>query len=75
MSSEPQIVVVAEDEWIIRATAVEVLTQAGFAVVEAADGAGALAAIMQRSADVRALFTDVRMPGSIDGLELARRRW
>ena len=73
MSAEPQIVVVAEDEWIIRETAVEVLTQAGFTVVEAADGAGALAAIMQRPAEVRALFTDVRMPGSIDGLELARR--
>ena len=73
METQPQVVVVAEDEWIIRETAVEVLTEAGFAVVGAADGAGALAAIAKRSSEVRALFTDVRMPGSIDGLELARR--
>ena len=63
----------AEDEWIIRETAATMLTEAGFIVIEAADGAGALAAIAQRPSEVHALFTDVRMPGPIDGLELARR--
>ena len=73
MSLQPRVVVVAEDEWIIRETAVEVLTEAGFVVIEAADGAGALAAIAQCSSEVSALFTDVRMPGPIDGFELAHR--
>ena len=73
MNMQPQVVVVAEDEWIIREIAVEVLTEAGFTVIEAADGASALSAIAQRSAEVSALFTDIRMPGPIDGIELARR--
>ena len=73
MNIQLQVVVVAEDEWIIRQTAVEALTEAGFIVIEAEHGAGALDSIMNNPGRVHALFTDVRMPGPIDGFELARR--
>ncbi len=64
---------VVEDEWLIRATLVEVLADAGFHVLEAEQGDVALEALERYAPAVDLLFTDIRMPGSIDGLELARR--
>ena len=72
----PIVVIVAEDEAALRTLAGEVLAEAGFTVVEAAHADDALAIMKSRAVDV--LFTDVQMPGSMDGLELARyvrRRW
>jgi len=63
-------VLVVEDEAIIRMTLVDELEDAGFAVIEA-EGADAAVAIMSKGATIRAVITDVRMPGSIDGLGLA----
>ena len=71
------VILVVEDEAIIRMAAVDVLEQAGFAVVEAADAESAICILELRS-DVRAVFTDINMPGSLDGLRLAhaiRGRW
>ena len=48
----------------------KVLAEAGYTVVEAARADDALAIMKSRSVDL--LFTDVQMPGSMDGLELAR---
>ena len=42
-------------------------------IVEAADGEEALTILDQRATDIGALVTDVRMPGTCNGLELARR--
>ena len=70
---QSKVVLVVEDEWIVRATLVEVLADAGFFVVEAEQGAVALEALERHAPAVDVLFTDVRMPGDIDGLELARR--
>ena len=53
------------------------MEDAGFAVLEASNADEALAILESRS-DIRAVFTDIRMPGSMDGWELAgaiRRRW
>jgi len=63
-------VLVVEDEAIIRMMLVDELEDAGIAVIEA-EGADAAAAIMSNGATIRAVVTDVRMPGTMDGLGLA----
>lgn len=68
----PAVVLVVEDEPITRLVAVDVLKDEGFAVLEATNADGALALLRDRP-DVRVLFTDVDMPGTMDGLALARR--
>ena len=65
------VVLLVEDEPIIRWASADMLTDAGFDVVEARDADEALSVLRSRP-DVCVLFTDVDMPGSIDGLELAR---
>lgn len=64
-------VLVVEDEVLIRLLIVDELREAGFAVIEAAcaDEAFSLFASGQH---VDLVFTDVRMPGQVDGLGLAR---
>ena len=71
------VVLVVEDEFLIRMHAVEIIQDAGFDVVEAADANEAIA-ILESRRDIRVVFTDIRMPGSMDGLKLAhavRDRW
>ncbi len=65
-------VLVVEDEILTRVDAAACLREAGFDVVEAGSGAEALAVMSERD-DVRLIFTDIQMPGPVDGLELARR--
>ena len=77
-AAKPFVVVIAEDEPLIRMLAVDVLTEQGFEVIEAAHANEALAILEAQAADIHMLFTDIHMPGSIDGLELAhhaRRHW
>ncbi len=62
-----------EDEWLIRDTLVEVLTQASFRVLEAEQGEAALATLQEHGPAIDLLFTDIRMPGRLNGLELAQR--
>lgn len=72
----PVIVLLAEDETIVRLLANDVLTEADYRVVEAHDGQQALT-ILSSYNTVRALVTDVTMP-NVDGLALAkivRQRW
>lgn len=71
------IVLLVEDEPLVRMFGTDVLEDAGFEVVEAASGDEALRVLESRS-DIRVLFTDVDMPGSINGFQLARvasARW
>jgi len=71
------VVLVVEDETIVRLGAVDMLTDAGFRVVEAASADEAIT-ILEARHDVRVVVTDVQMPGSMDGLKLAatiRNRW
>ena len=79
MSATPrrQIVLVVEDEALIRMVTVEIVELAGYDVIEAADADEAVAILEARS-DVVLVVTDVDMPGSMDGLKLAhavRDRW
>jgi CheY-like chemotaxis protein len=69
---QPVIVLLVEDEALVRMMAADVLREeGGFKVVEAADADEALT-VLDATADVRALVTDVEMPGSLDGFTLAR---
>ena len=68
---------VVEDEVLIRLDMVDCLEEAGFEV-EAAATAGQAIRILERRKDIRLIFTDVDVPGSMDGLKLAayvRDRW
>ena len=70
-------VLVVEDEALIRMSIVARLEAEGFDVLEAVNADQAIA-ILERKPDIRMLFTDVDMPGSMDGLKLSafvRDRW
>ena len=65
-------------ELIIRLNAVYFLTDAGFVVLEAGHAAEALELLERCAGQVHVLFTDVNMPGDLDGLGLAHlvaERW
>jgi CheY-like chemotaxis protein len=66
----PPIVLVVEDEMLLRMRAVDMVEDAGYLPIEAADADEALAILQSRS-DIALLFTDIQMPGSMTGLELA----
>jgi CheY-like chemotaxis protein len=65
-------VLIVEDEPLLRSMAVEFLSEAGLITFEAENATEALELLNHRAPEVAVLFTDVRMPGSMDGLELAR---
>ncbi len=70
-------VLVVEDEMLIRLNVVDELEGAGYEVFEAANADDAIA-ILAITPSVRLLFTDIDMPGTIDGLKLAaavQHRW
>src|SRR5471030_1755527 len=70
-------VLVVEDEMLLRMRAVDMVEDAGFTSVEAINADDALAILESRS-DIELLFTDIQMPGSMDGLKLANavhERW
>jgi CheY-like chemotaxis protein len=70
-------ILVVEDEALIRLWAADLLEENGFSVLEAKDAEAALK-VLQSRPDVKLLFTDVQMPGSLNGIELAREvhaRW
>jgi CheY-like chemotaxis protein len=71
------LVLIVDDEPFIRLTATLLLEDAGFDVVIATNADDALSVLDARS-DVRVVFTDVQMPGTMDGLRLAQKiheRW
>jgi CheY-like chemotaxis protein len=74
---ETTVILIVEDEAIIRIATAALLEDAGYTVLEARDADEAVQ-ILESRIDIRAVFTDIRMPGSIDGLRLAhaiRHRW
>ena len=64
-------VLIVEDENLLRLILAEFLTECGFEVREAANADEAIAALVKTDLDVDIVFTDVRMPGRIDGFGLA----
>jgi CheY-like chemotaxis protein len=76
-SAAPAVVLVVEDEMLLRMRAVDMVEDAGYTSVEAVDADEAVAILESRS-DIALMFTDIQMPGSMDGLKLAHamhRRW
>ena len=68
----PVVVLLAEDEALVRMMAADVLREdGGFKVVEVVNADEALT-VLEATADIRALVTDVEMPGSLNGFTLAR---
>ena len=70
-------VLVVEDEFLSRLHAVNLVEEAGYKAVEASNADEAIA-ILEARKDIRIVFTDVDMPGTMDGLKLAhaiRTRW
>ena len=65
------VVLVVEDEFLVRATQVDILRDAGFRVLEAEDADEAFEVLKKRP-EIKAVLTDVDMPGSLDGFEFAR---
>ena len=72
-SEDPPVVLLVEDEPLVRMTAADGLEEAGFHVLEAANADVALKVLEARSDEVQVLFTDVDMPGSMDGMALAEQ--
>ncbi len=73
----PPLVLVVEDEFLVRMNALSLLEEAGFSVIEAGSADDAIALLESRK-DIRIVLTDINMPGSMDGLRLAhaiRNRW
>ena len=71
------VVLVVEDEALLRMHAVDFIEAAGYRVLEAADTDTAIA-IIEANPAIRVVLTDIDLPGSMDGLRLAaaiRRRW
>ena len=71
------VVLVVEDEAMVRLAAATGLEEEGFIVVEAANADEAVRILESRN-DIRIVFTDIDMPGSMDGIKLAacvRDRW
>ncbi len=71
------VVLIVEDELLIRLHAAQIIEEAEFDVIEASNADEAIA-ILEARPDISVLFTDIQMPGSMDGLKLAaavKRRW
>jgi CheY-like chemotaxis protein len=77
VSGQRPVVLVVEDEILTRMNALEMVKEAGFEAISASDADEAIRILESRN-DIRAVFTDVKMPGSMDGVRLARvvrSRW
>ena len=71
------VVLIVEDDFLLRLDAMQMLEEAGFKVVEASNSDQAIL-ILEARPDINVMFTDIDMPGSIDGIKLAhavRGRW
>ena len=77
MTEPTPIVLVVEDEMVLRMRAVDIVEDAGFVSIEAVSADQAIE-ILESRCDIALLFTDIQMPGSMDGLKLAHAvhtRW
>ncbi len=77
MNNGKAVVLVVEDSTIIRMGAVDLVLSAGYEALEACDADEAIRILEERE-DVDLVFTDVQMPGTMDGIKLChyiRERW
>jgi CheY-like chemotaxis protein len=77
VESKRPVVLIVEDEILLRMNAVDMVGAAGFEVIEAGNADEAIE-ILETRPDITVVFTDIQIPGSMDGLKLARAikgRW
>ena len=77
LDKDRAVALVVEDDSLIRMNAAAIMEDVGFAVIEACDADEAMRAL-ENQHDIRAVFTDITMPGSMDGWALAQTicsRW
>lgn len=79
LSHNKAAVLVVEDDFLIRANAIDMVREFGFEAIEAVDADHAISFLEAYPAlTISVVFTDIQMPGSMDGLRLAaviRHRW
>ncbi len=63
-------ILIVEDDELVRELGVEFLSDAGFQVLEATNGEEALS-LLESNPNIGVLFTDINMPGPLDGITLA----
>jgi CheY-like chemotaxis protein len=71
------VVLIVEDDFLLRIDAADMIKAAGFEVIEAGNADQAIK-VLEARPDITVVFTDIQMPGSMDGLKLARAvrgRW
>jgi CheY-like chemotaxis protein len=71
MARADPVILIVEDEFLLRLDSAETIEHAGFEVIQAANADAAIA-ILNARPDIHVVFTDIQMPGSMDGLKLAR---
>jgi CheY-like chemotaxis protein len=77
VESKRPVVLIVEDELLLRMDAVDMMGAAGFEAIEAGTADEAIE-ILEARPDISVVFTDIQIPGSMDGLKLARAirgRW
>jgi CheY-like chemotaxis protein len=75
--SKRPVVLIVEDEFLLRMDAADMIAAAGFEVLEAGNADEAIR-LLEARPDITVVFTDIQLPGSMDGLKLARAvkgRW
>jgi two-component system, response regulator PdtaR len=78
MAAPARVVLVVEDESVIRMAAAAILQDEGFGVLEAEHADAAKTLLEAQAGDVHVLFTDIHMPGEMNGSQLAHHtswRW
>jgi CheY-like chemotaxis protein len=76
-STAKDLILVVEDEALIRMHSADMIRDFGFEVIEAMNADEAVS-LLESVSDIKVVFTDIQMPGSMDGLLLAavvRDRW
>lgn len=68
----PRVALVVEDEWLVRFEIADILEEAGWCVLEAATGERAME-FVEEALRIDLLVTDIRLPGVVDGWEVAER--
>jgi DNA-binding NtrC family response regulator len=77
LSCVPDVILIVEDEMMLRMLVVDMVEDAGYTAIEASDADEAVAILESRS-DIALMCTDIQMPGSMDGVGLAQAvhvRW
>lgn len=71
--NKPPVALIVEDDPDVRELAAALLEETDLRVVECEDAEQAFGVLAREGEDVALLFTDIRLPGLLDGVDLARR--